>query len=50
MSWLADWLQRELLGDLLTELRRGAESPGCEAFREVETALESLRSSEQGQP
>jgi hypothetical protein len=41
--WLADWLERELLGDLLQELRRGAEAPQTEAFRAVQSALPALR-------
>jgi hypothetical protein len=42
-AWLADWLERELLGDLLAHLRRGAEAPQTAAFRQVEAALEALR-------
>ena len=42
-AWLAGWLEEELLGDLLTELRRGAEVPHSEAFQEVEAALEALK-------
>ena len=35
-GWLAGWLERELLGDLLIDLRRGAEVPEGVEFREVE--------------
>jgi hypothetical protein len=42
--WLADWLERELLGGLLGELRQGAEVPQSKAFREVQTAIEQLQS------
>jgi len=42
-AWLAAWLEHELLGDLLAELRRGAEIPQGEAFREVEMVLRELR-------
>lgn len=41
--WLADWLEKELLGDLLSELREGAEVPQSEPFREVEAAAERIR-------
>lgn len=42
--WLADWLERELLGNLLGPLRAGAELVHSPAFREVELALDALRS------
>jgi hypothetical protein len=42
-AWLAGWLEKELLGDLLTDLHRGAEVPQSDTFREVETALEAIR-------
>ena len=42
-QWLAGWLEQELLGDLLTELRQGAQSPETDAFRRTEDALEALR-------
>ncbi|MEE8452540.1 MAG: GTPase [Thermoguttaceae bacterium] len=42
-NWLAAWLESELLGDLLIELRRGAEAPQSAAFAEVEAAIEQLR-------
>jgi hypothetical protein len=38
--WLAQWLECELLGDLLTELKRGAEVPEGEAFQSLEAAVE----------
>jgi hypothetical protein len=41
-AWLAAWLERELMGDLLTELRRGAELPQSEAFRAADAALSAL--------
>jgi hypothetical protein len=41
-EWLATWLERELLGDLLAELRRGAEVPQSEAFAAVVAALGEL--------
>ncbi len=41
-AWLADWLEHELLGELLAELRRGAEVPQAAAFREVEQILGAL--------
>ena len=40
--WLADWLERELLGDLLADLRRGAEVPAGREFQEVEAVLAQL--------
>jgi hypothetical protein len=40
--WLAEWLEREFLGGLLTDLHRGAEVVEGEAFREVVAALKSL--------
>jgi hypothetical protein len=42
-GWLAHWLEDELLGDLLKELRRGAELPQSELFTQVERALRGLR-------
>jgi hypothetical protein len=42
-NWLARWLEDELMGDLLEELRRGAEAPESAAFGDVEKALEALR-------
>ncbi|MHB1037061.1 MAG: GTPase [Pirellulales bacterium] len=41
-GWLAEWLETELLGGLLAELRRGAEVPRGDAFGEVVSATESL--------
>ena len=46
-GWLAEWLERELLGDLLADLRRGAEVPQGAAFREVE-AVAAERSTPDG--
>lgn len=45
-DWLAHWLERELMGGLLAELRRGAEAPESEPFREVEKALAALRTAD----
>ncbi len=42
-GWLAEWLERELLGGLLSELRRGAEVPKSPAVRDVQLALTALR-------
>lgn len=42
-DWLARWLEKELLGDLLDELRFGAELPQSEAFGSVEATLATLR-------
>jgi len=42
-AWLAGWLERELLGGLLTELREGAEVPQHPAFVRVEETLDRLR-------
>lgn len=41
-AWLADWLERELLGDLLAELQRGAAVAESPALREAERALAAL--------
>ncbi|HVX13599.1 MAG TPA: GTPase [Pirellulales bacterium] len=43
-KWLADWLERELLGGLLAPLREGAELVRSRPFVEVELALDALRS------
>jgi hypothetical protein len=40
--WLADWLEQELLGGLLGELRQGAEVPQSKEFRDVENAINEL--------
>jgi len=45
-AWLAQWLEEELLGDLLASLRRGAEVPMMPAFRAVEEVLDHLRKSQ----
>jgi hypothetical protein len=42
-KWLADWLDRELLGGLLADLRAGAELQHSPAFREAVSALAELR-------
>jgi hypothetical protein len=41
-AWLAGWLEEELLGDLLCELRRGAETPQSEPFRAAEEILAEM--------
>ncbi|MEN6407902.1 MAG: GTPase domain-containing protein [Thermoguttaceae bacterium] len=38
-AWLAQWLERELLGDLLAELRRGAEIVRGAEFLEAEATV-----------
>lgn len=42
-KWLAEWIERELLGDLLAELRRGADLATCPALRQAEQSLAALR-------
>lgn len=42
-EWLAGWLEKELLGDLLHELEQGAAATQSTAFRDVEQALVELR-------
>jgi hypothetical protein len=42
-QWLADFLEKELLGGLLDELRQGAAVPESIAFRNVESAMEGLK-------
>jgi hypothetical protein len=42
--WLAGWLERELLGDLLAELRRGAQLADSPLVRDVEDGLNGLAS------
>ncbi len=44
-GWLADWLERELLGGLLADLHRGAEAPSSDEFREIETVMAMLAES-----
>jgi hypothetical protein len=41
-AWLAGWLEEELLGYLLCELRRGAETPQSEPFRAAEEILAEM--------
>jgi hypothetical protein len=45
--WLAEWLERELLGDLLAELRRGADIPQSDEFRTVEKLILQLNDCQQ---
>jgi hypothetical protein len=42
IGWLGAWLERALLVNLLTELRRGASVPTSAPFKEAETALAAL--------
>jgi hypothetical protein len=42
-KWLYDCLERELLGDLLVDLRRGAELPQSTVMRQIEEAVSRLR-------
>ena len=41
-QWLAGFVEKELLGDLLADLRRGAAVPESSEFREVQAAIEGL--------
>ena len=41
-QWLADFVEKQLLGDLLAELRQGAAVPESIEFREVEAAMADL--------
>jgi len=41
-EWLARWLEAELLGGLLSDLRRGAEAPRSAAFQRAEHWLAEL--------
>lgn len=45
-QWLAAWLEQKLLGGLLGELRRGAEVTRCDAFRQVQDAIQPLAASQ----
>ncbi len=42
-QWLAGWLESELLGNLLADLRRGAEVPESEEFEAVESAMAAIQ-------
>jgi hypothetical protein len=42
-AWLSEWLERELVGNLLVDLRRGAEATQAPAFVETNAAIASLR-------
>jgi hypothetical protein len=44
-AWLAQWLENELLGGLLGELRQGAGVPASREFVRVEECLDSLLAS-----
>ncbi len=41
-QWLADFLENQLLGNLLDELRQGAAVAGSAEFKQVETAISDL--------
>lgn len=41
-AWLAGWLEQELLGAVLEDLRRGAEIPQQAVFQETVTLVDSL--------
>ena len=41
-QWLADFVEKQLLGDLLAELRQGAAVPESIEFKKVEAALAEL--------
>lgn len=42
-AWLGDWLEREVLGNLLQEIRQGAEATSEPAFRQMREACDQLR-------
>jgi hypothetical protein len=42
-QWLADFVERQLLGDLLAELRQGAAVPESIEFKNVEAAMAELK-------
>ena len=42
-EWLADFVEKQLLGDLLAELRQGAAVPESIEFRKVEAAMADLQ-------
>ena len=42
-QWLADFVEKQLLGDLLAELRQGAAVPESIEFRKVEAAMAEVR-------
>jgi GTPase SAR1 family protein len=46
VRWLAEWLHRELLGELVEELHRGAAVRQSAAIREVEASLNALDDAE----
>jgi hypothetical protein len=41
-GWLADWIEREMLGDLLEELRLGAQVARSDAMTQVVAAVKAL--------
>jgi hypothetical protein len=41
-AWLAGWLEQELLGETIAELRRGAEVPQSRDFQQAEQALAAI--------
>jgi hypothetical protein len=44
-EWLAGWLERELLGSLLLELREGADTPRLPAFARAERLVAEMSQS-----
>jgi len=42
-AWLSEWLERELVGNLLKDLRRGSEASHSTAYLETMAAIASLR-------
>ncbi len=42
-AWLTSWLERELLGDLLADLRRGAQASASVPFQEFAAAISAQR-------
>ena len=42
-EWLADFVEKQLLGELLDELRQGAAAPESIEFRQAEAAMEELK-------
>ncbi len=41
-GWLAGWLEREVLGELLTDVKRGAQVASSAEYQEAEEALSAL--------
>ncbi len=45
-TWLAEWLERKFLGDLLGDLKRGAETADSETIATANAAIAALRGDE----